>query len=108
MLLLEIATGQALEVPDTFLGFHEQELVDYADAALAVSFAEEWTSTGQRMPGPDECVGYRVPLFLGGRDDVTNLELTDAEVYWSVTGQLVRQVQNLPPGTPIGSVTMED
>ncbi|WP_434798222.1 T6SS immunity protein Tdi1 domain-containing protein [Terrisporobacter vanillatitrophus] len=36
-------------------------------------------------------MGYKVPLFLGGEDDISNLEEIDMEVYWSVTGQLNSQ-----------------
>lgn len=35
-----------------------------------------------------ECAGYKVPLFLGGADEVSNVEKVDATVYWSITQQL--------------------
>jgi len=33
-----------------------------------------------RAPAKDECVSYRTPLFLGGVDDTTNLEICDLDV----------------------------
>ena len=52
-----------------------------------------------------ECVGYRVPLFLGGTDDVSNLERSDLAVYWSLCGQLRTRTVELPPGTAIHGVS---
>jgi hypothetical protein len=106
VLLLEPGTGEALEIPLAFGGFHDEELVEYADAALATDFFETWSAANAgRLPlRRDQCVGYRVPLFLGGQDVVDNLELSDIEVYWSVCGQLRRGVRTLPPGTSINEV----
>jgi type VI secretion system (T6SS) immunity protein Tdi1 len=85
VLLLEPGTGAALEIPMSFARFHEEELVNDAEATLAQSFFEEWSaSAGARLPvGRNECVGYRIPLFLGGTDTIDNLEMVDIDVYWS-------------------------
>jgi hypothetical protein len=95
VLLVEPGTGEALEIPVNLAQFHEIELIHEADAALAERFYREWrTRSGDDAPlALDECVGYRVPLFLGGKDEVDNLERTDAEVYWSLSGQLRQQVR---------------
>jgi hypothetical protein len=37
----------------------------------------------------NKCVGYKVPLFLGGEDEISNLDELDMEVYWSIIGQLM-------------------
>jgi hypothetical protein len=94
VLLFEPGTGEALALPMNLAQFHEIELIQEADAALAEPFYREWrTRSGDDVPlGLDECVGYRVPLFLGGRDDVDNLERTDADVYWSLSGQMRQQI----------------
>lgn len=47
ILMLEPGTGEALEIPATFLSFHEEELVDYQDAAFAVKF---FNAGRMRMP----------------------------------------------------------
>jgi hypothetical protein len=39
-----------------------------------------------------ECIGYRVPLFLGGSDTVENLEKVDLDVYWHLHGQLIQKI----------------
>ncbi|MFB9235650.1 hypothetical protein ACFFWC_08865 [Plantactinospora siamensis] len=56
------------------------------DDLLAHSFYQEWQ---QANPGIvlrfDQVVGYRIPLFLGGPEEVSNLELTDREVYFELS-----------------------
>lgn len=107
VLLVEPGTGEALEIPVPFVGFHDEELIDYADAALATEFFDGWASRHpDSLPlGRDACVGYRIPLFLGGQDVVENLELSDLDVYWSICGQLRRGVLDLPPGTSVNDVS---
>lgn len=36
------------------------------------------------------CAGYVIPLFLGGADDITNLEDSDMEVYWNIMTQILK------------------
>lgn len=104
VMLFEPGTGEGLEIPVPFSRFHDEELVDYTEEALARSFLEQWRRSGGPAPKASECVGYRRPLFLGGQDAVSNLELSDLNVYCTVMGQLRRQAKGLPAGTPITGV----
>ena len=36
-----------------------------------------------------ECVGYKVPIYLNGKDEVSNLEVSDMEVYWGIMAPLM-------------------
>ena len=110
VLLLEPGTGEMLEIPATVRLFHDSELVDFTDAAVGASFYAEWrTSTGDDRPIDDgTCVGYRVPLFLGGTDTASNLERTDLAVYWHLTGELRAGTRDAPSGTPIRSVGIDE
>ena len=107
---LEPGSGDLLEISATVRLFHDTELVDFADAALGASFYAEWrTSSGDDRPLHDgECVGYRVPLFLGGTDTVSNLERTDLTVYWHLVGELRSGTRDAPAGTPIRSVGIDE
>jgi len=93
VLLLEPGTGEALEIPLDRATFHERELIEEPDAAVAYAFFEQWLAAGGSRPNYDQCVGYRQPLFLGGADEVSNLELSDLDVYWTVSAQLLAQIR---------------
>lgn len=109
VLLLEPGAGEALELPVTLKGLHTTELLEQADAALAVFFYEEWRSSSGDAAGlaSTECVRYRVPLFLGGTDTTDNLERTDMSVYWAFATQMRRQIVGVPLGTPVEAVSVE-
>ena len=108
ILLLEPGIGEVLQIRCGLDTFHEGLLVEEPDATAAYSFFQKWLAAGGTAPGYEQCVGYKKLLFLGGVDEVSNLELSDFEVYWSVCGQLLSQVRNLPPGTRIGRVSITD
>jgi len=108
ILLLEPATGQALEIPANFDEFHARELVEHADACVALKFYKGWIASGGAVPGYDQCIGYKRPLYLGGLDDLENLKISDFDVYWTISGQLLAKTRGLPPGTQIGRVSIGD
>ncbi|WP_024288263.1 hypothetical protein [Cellulomonas sp. KRMCY2] len=86
--LFDIGAGEVLEIPCAFSAFHDTELVEYTDAALASGFFEQWLRQHPEPIGFDQCAGYTVPLFLGGADEASNLSLTDLDVSWTLTGRL--------------------
>ncbi len=88
---------------------------DWAEMFNDPQTVEEWL-----MPGLVEallgqgislvegtCYGYRIPPVLGGKIEIENIEQTDLSVYYSITGQIHRQVKDLPPGTPISKITVD-
>ncbi len=85
--------GEALQTPCNLETFHESELIEFQEEALGLSFYSAWRNAGGGIPKYDQCVGYKVPLFLGGIDGVDNLELSDIDVYWSLTGQILSQIE---------------
>lgn len=101
VVMFELGTGETLEVPCSIASFHDEELIEYGDAALAIDFHRKWINNGGAAPNYNECVGYKEPLFLGGVDDLCNLELIDIDIYWHLMGQLVANAKGLPPGTPV-------
>ena len=91
--LMDSGANESFEIPHEFREFHNDELVQDKEAALAESFYKKWLDQGGRPPDLSECVGYRVPLFLNGEDDTGNLEVIDMEVYWSINAQLIAQIE---------------
>jgi hypothetical protein len=102
-----------LACPDSFctdqsvLDFHERALVGQAGAALAEPFYKRWRKKHPEAIAPGRCAGYKVPLFLGGKDNVANLQLTDMRAYLDLLAQLWNKVKDLPEGTPIGEVRID-
>lgn len=86
--MFDVGAGEALEIPVSFSCFHDSELIEYTDAALASDFFVDWLKAHPERIEFEQCAGYRVPLFLGGVDELGNLELIDVDVYWTLTGQL--------------------
>ncbi|WP_345817669.1 DUF1851 domain-containing protein (plasmid) [Paraburkholderia sp. PREW-6R] len=67
VVMLEPGSGQALEMPCHVTSFHDEEICECADAALADGFSRKWLASGGASPMVSQCVGYKRPLFLGGR-----------------------------------------
>lgn len=100
-------------VPDSFctdrsiVAFHESCLIDMPDDTLARKLFVKWSRRHKAPVLPHQCVGFRLPLFLGGADDLKNLEMMDMNVYLEMCGQLWEKVKDLPEGTEIGSVSID-
>jgi len=106
VLMLEVGAGEAMEIPANIQEFHNIELVEYANEALSSSFFEQWKkASGVEQVPYDQCVGYKIPLFLGGSDLVENLELIDGDVYVNVCGQLRSKAKKLPEGQTIRTIS---
>jgi len=99
VVMFEPGTGEALEIPSNILTFHNKGLAEFGEAALAISFYHEWLAYVGQRPSISQCVGYRIPLFVGGKDSVENLEISDVDVYWHLMGQLIREALGRPEGT---------
>ena len=99
VVMFEPGSGEALEIPCSVSVFHTKELIEFTDAALAENFYKQWLASDGDAPGYGQCIGYKLPLFLGGADKIGNLEVSDIDVYWHLFGQLIREARRLPPGT---------
>lgn len=58
--------------------------------------------------GPTEVCDFVVPPILGGAVDVANLVARDFVVALNIGGQIHQQVKDLPPGTPLQGIKIED
>lgn len=108
VVMFEPGFGEVLEVPCNLQSFHKRELIEYRNEALSEDGHGKWLESGGEAPKQNQCIGYKKPLFLGGKDTFDNLELSDLDVYWTIFGQLIDQIRGLPPGTPIGKISISD
>lgn len=108
VILIEPDTDSIYEIEVGLAEFYNSELVQHHDAALASTFFQEWKENTPEELLLHQCVGYRVPLFLGGEDVVDNLEIVERQFYAEFCGQLLKKVRNLPEGTPVSDIRMEE
>lgn len=106
--MFEPGTGEALDIPSNLRSFHDNELIEFGEAALAISFYDRWLKISGAHPKYDQCVGYKTPLFLGGADEVENIEMSDIDVYWHLMGQLICKTRGLPEGTRVNVTAAQE
>ena len=58
--------------------------------------------------GPSQCYGWRIPPALGGKAEASNLEITDLQVHFSILGQINSKAKDLPAGTSIRGIKIEE
>jgi hypothetical protein len=104
----DLAGPDSFHTDQSIIDFHNKALAEKAHAALAEKFYERWKMGYKQPLTADVCAGYRVPLFLGGEDDVHNLEVVDMDVYLELCSQLWNRVKGLPDGTPIRDILIGD
>jgi hypothetical protein len=106
--LLEPGVPDSCSSDQPIGAFHNEELVKGTLNMLAEPFYKEWKKKTKGVIGPNQCVGYEVPLFLGGEVKVKNLEVIDMEVYLHFCVKLWNKVKDLPDGTPIGDIIADE
>lgn len=108
VLILDPESGEAYRVERNIFDFHNVELVESPNKAIAEDAFIEWLLTDPRQLEQFECVGLRVPLRLGGIDKLQNRERTDMEVYWEFCSQILNNTKSQPDGTRLYQVRLDD
>lgn len=99
--------GLVVDIPMRLEDFHNTALVAHYDEALEVPlFGRFLAASGKRCLERQACAGMGVPLFLGGEYGVDNMQLTDVEVDWHITTQLLCQTRELEPGAVVSRVSV--
>jgi hypothetical protein len=60
------------------------------------------------VPDAGQILSFKIPPVLGGELDVANLEVADFVVSVDIAGQLHDQVKDLPMGSPISDITIDE
>lgn len=90
VLLFEPGTGDVFDIPANIADFHDVEIVEHHPDSLLSEYFEKWFEANDNFVLPiNKCVGYKVPLFLNGDDELYNLEVSDMEVYWEIMMPLI-------------------
>jgi hypothetical protein len=105
---LDVMSGEVERVADDHVGFESAVASpENADRWLMPDVVEGQAALGM-TPGPNECLSLKHPLVLGGQISPDNFETCDVLVHFSISGQIHRQVKDLPQGTKIGGVKIDE
>lgn len=106
--MFDPATAKAYSLNTDINTFFNSDLVDELEETLSlVYFQTVMKILDLQSIGFEDCLGYSVPLFLGGKDTPSNFEKINMEVYWEFQLQIYFQVKDLPPGTKINSINFK-
>jgi len=103
---LDTIDGQITKVADSTDEF--QELLinqEFVVNHFSVQMVGELKRQGKTL-SKGQVYSFKKPLVLGGEYELTNIELTDIEVHFSISGQIHNQVHALPDGSEIGDVSI--
>jgi hypothetical protein len=105
ILMFDPATAEDFELNQGLEEFHNKDLVNERESALAENLFHELLKFLRLSEvAYSDCLGYKKPLLLGGTDTTDNYELTDIEVYWEFQRQIYLQTKDLPEGTKIDTI----
>lgn len=107
-LLFSPFTNEVLELPAGIIDFHNSILVDQCEPALERSLFKSFLQD-RKLAGIDHdvCVDLTVPLYLGGKFNIDNMNIMDLKQYWQITSAIVSQIEELPVGTSIRNVALK-
>jgi len=108
ILMFDPSTGEDFELNQDLVMFFIEDLIKDRDSILSgqlFHLATEFFHV--EKIGYNNCIGYKIPLFLNGTDTLDNRELCDMEVYWEFQCQIYHQIKDLPPDTKIKSIKFE-
>jgi hypothetical protein len=108
LFMFDIATAEYFELQQKLELLHDDDFINDMENMLANDiFTQVLKHSNLKSIGYNECLGYKMPLFMGGNDVVENYQLIDIEVYWETQYQLYEKVKNLPVGIIIKSIKIE-
>ena len=89
--LFDVGADEIMAHRGSLSDFLNREIPERVSEILAPGFFREWQQVSQKPLRHDRCAAYRIPLDYGGTDNISNLEDSDMEVYWSVMTQFRNQ-----------------
>jgi hypothetical protein len=105
---LNAMTGSLKEVAESEVAFEQlcEDREQRRNLFLSSFLMEVRKARGDLALG--DCYSCEVPLSLGGQLEPENFEPTDLLSHFSILGQLHGQTRNLPGGTKIDNVQIQD
>lgn len=105
---LDVGGGELRKIAQNQEEFSRQlQSKDHVIEYLAVHMVGDLIQSGKSL-AEGQIYSLKTPYVLGGEYRLDNIEASDIEVHFSVLGQIHQQVSNLPEGTPVNSVKINE
>jgi hypothetical protein len=101
ILMLDPATAEVFELEANIESFLNEEIEEFKIGVLEFEKFRVLSERTAFKLNFGQCMGFKKFLFLGGKDELNNLEVVDMEVYWELNYQVFCKTNGLPPGTSI-------
>lgn len=92
ILLFDVGLNKVFTIPHNIVSFHNVEIPQNHEFPLISTMFSEWHNVNRDDLKHSDCVGYIVPPFLSGLDELSNMEVSDMDVYWGILGQIIGEM----------------
>jgi hypothetical protein len=101
ILMLDPATAEVFELEASIEDFFNIDLVEGKNDLLEEKRFQQLRKGISDDLAFDHCLGFIKPLFVGGKDENSNLDDSDMEIYWELNYQVYCKTKNLTDGTKL-------
>lgn len=108
ILVFDPSTLEVNDISLTFMEFINKAIPASVNEFFSADAFINWYNANEMELGYLQCMGNKIPLFLGGADELENMELSDMDVYWSILGQTAAKIRGVEEGTVIGEFSLEE
>lgn len=99
ILIFDPGTLEVYDIPLKFRDFVNKAIPMNPNECLAIDGFMKWHNTTKCDISDIECVSYKVPPFLGGAEEIENLETSKLIDYWKIIGRTAKTLrgEEVPP-----------
>ena len=105
--MFDPATAEVSELEVSIDVFLNEDLVIYKNETFNCVLFDKLLKYHGKDLDFDKCFGFKVLLFLGGKDEFENYEIIDMDTYWEINYQIFKQINKLPSGKLINKINIE-
>lgn len=108
ILVFDPSTLEVNDIPLCFMDFVNKAIPTSTNECFSADAFINWHNTNGVELEYLQCLGNKVPLFLGGNDELDNMEVSDMDVYWHILGQTAAKLRDEEEGTVVDEFTIEE
>ena len=103
----DLAEPSSFTTDKNFEDFHNITAIDMMAELFNLEQYSQWIAKNDPPDDGTSCIGYMIPLFIGGQDSQDNMEKMDRSVYLHTLCELWHSANKLPQGTIVQRVDFE-